>query len=410
MLTVTQVSKLSLDTDQLGDEEPTYGMDDESDGNSSTGSNYEPMMLRIEREETRGDNFINCRSCGNTFDYTRLTLWVPGYQRIMRRSLQTPNENTHPQIVRCPSCDIENCLGCEKSPHDDCCSFAHTRDMWHTLCAVDDAIINHRKTSPYLTDNKSLNSAVLKALSTLIEKIPGYPKASFGFTELLRKSLLLDQVAVTIRNMTPENRFDSVCLQSWTFLYMLSQRDDLRGLLFEDRLQFLRNMSPGLRLLGFPVSYFAVQRVYDADRYAPSTYCIWSIIKDSHQSAHEFLSSEAELNDAWPAVQLARNIVRLYDDLKTKQSPPTQLIAFIQGQQLQSFAARLEDIHRIEGRQYGVVHENTRKAPSPWIVKKRGHDLVKDQDGTEASWLANKRGRDQAEAHEGTMGGKRRRG
>ncbi|KAF7935541.1 hypothetical protein BELL_0096g00080 [Botrytis elliptica] len=360
------------DTDAEMDFETEFndGMEEDS-GSQGMAEDYEPVMMRLEREETRGSNFIDCRQCGIAFDYSRASLWVPGYKRTPPKSFRIPNENTHPQIVRCPKCNTENCMGCEKSPHGDCCSYANYRVVWHALCAVDDAIVQHRVGASYPRDNNPLDVAVVKALDILIEHIPKKDTTSFGYCELIRKGMLLDQVAVTIHNMDEENRFDTVCLQSLAFVQMLSQHQDLCGLLFEERLQFLRNLSPGVRVLGFPVAFFTAEQVFDADRYAPLTYRIWPIIQQSYQSAHDFLSSNTQLNDSWPAVMLARNIVHLHDELKPKSSPPLELLRFVQGQNLQSFAARLEEMHRVEGTQYGAVHTNTRTGPSSWVTKKR---------------------------------------
>ncbi|EMR81522.1 hypothetical protein BcDW1_9855 [Botrytis cinerea BcDW1] len=357
--------------------------EDESESHGILGD-YEPVMMRPGREETRGSNFINCRQCEIPFDYSRASLWVPGYKRAAPKSLQIPNENTHPQIVRCPECATENCMGCENSPHGNHCSYAQYRVVWHALCTVDDAIVQHRVGSSYPRTNNPLEMAVVKALNTLIEYIPQNSATSFGYCELIRKSMLLDQVAVTIHNMSQENRFDAVCLQSWAFIHMLSQRQDLYGLLFEERLQLLRDLSPGVRVLGFPVAFFTVEQVFDADRYAPLTYRIWPLIQQGYQSAHDYLSLDAQINDTWPAVMLARHIVQLHDDLKAKSSPPPELIRFVQGQNLQSFAARLEEMHRVEGTQYGAVHTNTRTVPSSWVEKKRGQEYqesIEDEQG-----------------------------
>ncbi|QSZ37261.1 hypothetical protein DSL72_009355 [Monilinia vaccinii-corymbosi] len=370
-------------TDQDSDSDSDSDSD-ESDADLEEDSNDEefvdPVALRAEREETRGDSFLNCRACGYTFDYSRLSLWVPSYRRVPRRSLQMPNENTHPQLVRCPGCDSENCMACEKSPHDECCSFARARVVWHTLCAVDDAVVQYRKQSPWNKKNtERLDAAVIHALNTLLEHLPTDSRAPFGYGDLLRKSMLLDQVAVTIGNMTAENRFDTLCLQSWAFLNMLCQRGDLFGLLFEDRLQFLRNMSPGVRVLGFPISFFSVQRTYDADRYAPQTYSVWSLIHQACENAQEFLSAGSRLNDAWPAVMLARSIVNLHDDLGKKQPAPLpELVSFAQAHQLSSFEARLEDMYRVDGTKYGAVHGNIRMAPSFSHMKKRGVEEGQD--------------------------------
>lgn len=338
---------------------------------------FEPMIQRVEREETRGDTFINCRTCGNTFDYGSKTLWVPGYQRTLPPSLQMTNEYTHPQIVRCPACDNENCMACEKSPHDECCSFSYARTVWHALCSVDDAIIQHRKVSPsdMAAGKKNLDAVILKALNILLEYIPNDTTSSFTYCDLLRKSLLLDQMAVIISNMTIENQFDSVCLQSWGLMHVLSKRFDLFGLLFEDRLQYLRNMSPGIRVLGFPIAFFSVERIFDADQYAPETYTIWSLIQNTCQNAHQFLSEQAVIHDEWPVVMLARSVIYLHDTLKKEKNKPLpELISFMQGQQLNSFAARLEDMHRVEGTKYGAVHANTRASRLAFVVKKRGRE------------------------------------
>ncbi|TGO45743.1 hypothetical protein BCON_0369g00070 [Botryotinia convoluta] len=347
----SRFSEADTDADMDFETELNDGMEEDETENQAMVEDYEPVMMRFEREETRGSNFINCRQCGIAFDYSRASLWVPGYKRTPPKSFRIPNENTHPQIVRCPECNTENCMGCENSPHDDCCSYAQYRVVWHALCTVDDAIVQHRVGPSYPRTNNPLDAAVVTALDILIEHIPKYATNSFGCCELIRKSMLLDQIAVTIHNMDEENQFDTVCLQSWAFVQILSQRQDLCGLLFEERLQFLRNLSPGVRVLGFP-----------------------PIIQQSYQSAHDFLSSNAQLNDAWPAVMLARNIVHLHDDLKTKSSPPLELIRFVQGQNLQSFAARLEEMHRVEGTQYGAVHTNSRTGPSSWVTKKRGQE------------------------------------
>ncbi|CAD6444251.1 327b2797-9905-4a05-bbb3-bc14af6ab094-CDS [Sclerotinia trifoliorum] len=369
-------------TDQNSDgEESASATEDDYDGDESMNDDSEYMMVGAQQEHTLGDTFIECRSCGDIFDYSRYALWVPGYQRKLRRSLRMPSEDTHPQIVRCPGCDAENCMACEKPPHEYSCFYEHAHVVWHALCTVDDAIVQHRKVSPYKRDNKSLEAAVVKALNILLEHIPKDSKASLDYSDLIRKSLLLDQVAVTIGNMTAENRFDTVCLQSWSFIHMLSERKNLFGLLIENRLELLRDLSPGVRILGFPVSFFPVELTYDADRYAPLTYTIWSLIRRNYQSAHEYLSADTELNDKWPAVQLARNIVQLYDDLK-KQSQPSELTLFMQAQQLQSFSARLEEMHRVSGTEYGAVKENIRVARSPWLVKKRGQDDGDDCDDT----------------------------
>ncbi|KAF7865431.1 hypothetical protein EAF04_006406 [Stromatinia cepivora] len=351
---------------------------------SMDGGDSESMMIGGQREHTLGDTFLECRNCGDIFDYSRYPLWVPGYQRKRRlpRSLQMPYESTHPQIVRCPGCDAENCMACEKRPHEDFCSYEQAHVVWHALCTVDDAIVQYRKVSLRKKDSKNLDAAVIKALNILLEQIPKDSKVSLDYSDLIRKSLLLDHVAVTIGNMTAENRFDTICLQSWAFIHMLSQRENLFGLLFEDRLQLLRDLSPGVRVLGFPVSFFPVELTFDADRYAPLTYNIWSLIRRNYQSAHEFLSEDIQLNDEWPAVQFARRIVRLHDDLK-KQPPPSELTLFTQAQQLQSFSARLEEMHRVVGTKYGALQQNIRVARSPWLVKKRGQDDRDDDDDDE---------------------------
>ncbi|KAI9641690.1 hypothetical protein NHQ30_009546 [Ciborinia camelliae] len=362
------------------EEESDYDMEENNNRDYGMAEVFELMRITAEREETRGDTFLDCCKCGNTFDYSHLSLWLPGYQHTLPKSLQMTNEYTHPQIVRCPGCDAENCMGCEKSPHDECCSFAHARTVWHALCAVDDAIVQYRKQSSCTKNTKSLDTAVVKALNTLLEHIPKDSTASFGYRDLLRKSMLLDQVAVTIGNMTAENKFDTICLQSWAFINMLSQRSDLYELLFEERLEFLRNMSPGIRVLGFPIAFFPIERTYDADRYAPRTYRIWSLIQESSQCAREFLSTTAPLNDAWPAVIMARNIINVHDDLRRQQWPPSELVTFAHGQELSSFAARLEEMHRVEGTEYGAVHGNIRVARTSWSTGKRGQDQVRDQD------------------------------
>ncbi|KAF7909883.1 uncharacterized protein EAF01_003601 [Botrytis porri] len=380
----SRFAEADTDADMYFETEFNDGMEEDESESQGMVEDYEPEMVRLEREETRGTNFIDCRQCAFTFDYSRASLWVPGYKRTPPKSFRYPNENTHPQIVRCPECATENCMGCENSPHDNCCSYAQYRVVWHALCAVDDAIVQHRVGSSYPRTNNPLSAAVVKALDILIEHIPKHATNSFACCELIRKSMLLDQVAVTIHNMNEENRFDTVCLQSWVFVQMLSQRQDLCGLLFEERLQFLRNLSPGVRVLGFPVAFFRMEQVFDADQYAPLTYRIWPIIQQSYQSAHEFLPSNAQLNDAWPAVMLARNIVHLHDELKPKSSPPLELIRFVQGQNLQSFAARLEEMHRVEGTQYGAVYTNNRTGPSSWVTKKRckeDQEAVKEEKG-----------------------------
>ncbi|RAL64914.1 hypothetical protein DID88_001506 [Monilinia fructigena] len=349
-------------------EEESTDQDSDNDESADTmeDSFYEDfnhMMFRVEREETRGDSFLNCRKCGNTFDYSRLSLWVPSYKRTPLRSLQMPNENTHPQIVRCPGCDTENCMACEKSPHDECCSFAPVCIVWNALCIVDDAIIQHRKQSPYNKDTKSLDAAVIKALNTLLSRIPKDTKTNFEYCNFLRKSMLLDHVAVTIRNMNSSSQSDTLHLQSWAFINMLAKRNDLSGLLFEDRLQFLRNMSPGVR-----------------------TYSIWSLIYQAGENANEFLSANSQLNDSWPAVLLARATVNLHHSLGKKQPSPRalpDLISFGQAHQLSSFEARLEEMHIVDGTKYGAVHENTRMAPLVSHFKKRGQDQVEDQDSNE---------------------------
>ncbi|KAJ8068876.1 hypothetical protein OCU04_002560 [Sclerotinia nivalis] len=367
-------------TDQNSDgEESASGTEDDDGGDGSMDDDSESMMIGAQREHTLGDTFIECRNCGDIFDYSRYPLWVPGYQRRLPRSLRKPYENTHPQIVRCPGCDAENCMACEKPPHEYSCSYEHAHVVWHALCTVDDAFVQHRNVFPYKKDNRSLDTAVVKALNILLEQIPKDSKVSLDYSDLIRKSLLLDHVAVTIGNMTAENRFDTICLQSWAFIHMLSQRKNLFGLLFEERLQLLRDLSPGVRILGFPVSFFPVELTFDADRYAPLTYTIWSLIRRNYQSAHEYLSADTQLNDEWPAVQLARSIVQLHDDLK-KQSQPSELTLFTQAQQLQSFSARLEEMHRVSGTKYGALKSNIRVARSPWLVKKRGQDDRDDDD------------------------------
>ncbi|TGO29730.1 hypothetical protein BPAE_0011g00010 [Botrytis paeoniae] len=343
-------SKADTDANMDSEIESNDGMEEDESASQGMVEDYEPVIMRLEREETRGSNFINCRQCAITFDYSRASLWVPGYKRTPPKSFRIPNENTHPQIVRCPECATENCMGCENSPHDDCCSYANYRVVWHALCTVDDAIVQHCVGPSYPRNNNPLDVAVVKALDVLIKHIPKKDTTSFGYCELIRESMLLDQVAVTIHNMDEENRFNTVS-GLWDSLW----------------------------------HFFTIEQVFDANRYAPLTYRVWSIIQQSYQSAHNFLTSDAQLNDAWPAVMLARNIVHLHDDLKTKSAPPLELIRFVQGQNLQSFAARLEEMHRVEGTQYGAVHSNTRTGPSSWVTKKRGQEdeeaVEEDQGG-----------------------------
>ncbi|APA10840.1 predicted protein [Sclerotinia sclerotiorum 1980 UF-70] len=380
-----QASQRSFEADITGQnsdgEKSAPATEDDYDGDESMNDDSESMIIGAQREHTLGDTFIECRNCGDIFDYSRYALWIPGYQRNLRRSLRMPYEDTHPQIVRCPGCDAENCMACEKRPHEHSCFYEHAHVVWHALCSVDDAIVQHRKVSPYEKDDKNLDAAVVKALNILLEQIPKDSKVSLDYSDLIRKTLLLDQVAFTIGNMTAENRFDTICLQSWSFIHMLSERKNLFGLLMEDRLQLSRDLSPGVRILGFPVAFFPVELTFDADRYAPLTYNIWSLIRHNYKSAHEYLSGDTELNDKWPAVQLARNIVQLHDDLK-KQPQPSELTLFMQAQQLQSFSARLEEMHRVSGTKYGAVKENIRAVRSPWLVKKRGQDDENDDENT----------------------------
>ncbi|TGO60910.1 hypothetical protein BOTNAR_0137g00100 [Botryotinia narcissicola] len=260
---------------------------------------------------------VKCIKCRISSTYKVSQVWLPNPAQPELVAPESANTKSHLHIAACVKCSFGTCLGCGLAPHLKECTFSDTRAAWEALCAVDDAAVNFRYESPHLPlthATREFLPALLKCLITLNTTVARNGAITFGFDQLLRKSVLLDLVADFLRDMTMQNmELTPLLIQILEFLHILAENIETRNLFFESR-QILKATSPGLRTLAFPLALLPIQQVstFDWDNHDARTYSIWSLLQRCLKVAQQYM--HANHDDVWSAalVALAQRIPGVY--------------------------------------------------------------------------------------------------
>lgn len=207
-------------------------------------------------------------------------------------------------------------MACGKAPHLVACTFADSKIAWDALCSVDEAMINIREKNytglEILQAMRDMQPVLLQALSTLNSTITGNATPTFGFSELLRQSSLLDFIADIMRDMTVENmELNPLIIQIWEFLHTLAAQEETRNLFFEKRIM-LKESSSGLRKLAFPLALLPIDQTtrIGFNSNPPKEFILWPLLQRCYKVAQQYL--EANHDDVWSANVVAQRVVDVY--------------------------------------------------------------------------------------------------
>ncbi|ESZ96309.1 hypothetical protein SBOR_3302 [Sclerotinia borealis F-4128] len=294
---------------------------------------------------------IICRQCKMAYRYRLSETWAPGQRPPRLVTPYSKKTQSHLHIATCVNCSFGTCLACGEAPHLKQCTFSDTRVAWYALCSVDEAVISYRQTSPYLTslhNARDVQPVLLQALTTLNATVSRNGTSTFGFDQLLRKSMLLDLIADIMRDTTVENiELSPLLIQTWELVNMVAKHSELRDTLFEQR-QTLKETSLGLRKLVFPLVLLPVRQSSNIN---PSnrpvgTYSCWSLLQRCSEVAKQYI--HANHDDVWSAATLAQRVIEVYEIMASKvPSKPLLPEKTHSTQHLEVFAAGLRDLYRI---------------------------------------------------------------
>ncbi|KAF7881848.1 uncharacterized protein EAF02_006536 [Botrytis sinoallii] len=344
---------------------------------------------------------VNCIKCRLPNTYKVSQVWLPNPSQPELIAPDSANTKSHLHIAACAKCSFGTCLDCGVAPHLKECTFSDTRAAWEALSAVDDAVINFRNESPHLPlthATRELLPALLKCLTTLNTTVARNGAITFGFDQLLRKSMLLDLVADFMRGMTAQTmELTPLLVQVLEFLHMLAENAGTRKLFFEKR-QVLKTTSPGLQTLAFPLVLLPVQQVsaYNWSDREASTYTLWPLLQKSLKAAQQYMLENHD--DVWSAalVALAQRVPDVYALVASSVPPkPLKLTYTHYTQHELGYAIGLRELFTVavakksEAKKVAATQEDTSKMEVDPPLKKRGRARVRaeaqDVDEDEAS-------------------------
>lgn len=317
---------------------------------------------------------INCRKCLINYPYNLSKVWIPGQNIPTLVAPYTEFTTSHLHIATCPTCSFGTCLACGKAPHLEECLFSDSRVAWQALCSIDEAVINLRDTSPGLAmihNARDVQPVLLQCLTKLMAAVSRSSTPTFGLAELLRKSMLLDLVADSMRNMTVDNiELSSLLIQIWEFLNMVAEHDELRSLFFENRVE-MKEKSRGLQHLIFPLVLLPVRQSSRIENSSPRTFYLWSLLQSCVRTANQYLL--ASHDDVWSAAILAERVLSVHETLTGRVPAQAVTPSMIHPTQVVTgFAAGLEELYKtalirkmkpkqVPAQQEGVIIEQNRK-------------------------------------------------
>ncbi|TGO45699.1 hypothetical protein BCON_0372g00040 [Botryotinia convoluta] len=387
-------------------EEEASNVDDESkEVNRSTSQQAAPQSdIQFAMQQGMRVNCIKCR-IPNTYKVSQV--WLPNPSQPELVAPDSPNTKSHLHIAACAKCSFGTCLGCGVAPHLKECTFADTRAAWEALCAVDDAAIDFRNESPHIPlthTTREVLPVALQCLTTLNTTVARNGALTFGFDQLLRKSMLLDLVADFMRDMTVQNMgLTPLLIQTLEFLHMLAENAETRKLFFEKR-QVLKTASPGLRTLAFPLVLLPVQQVsaYNWNDREARTYTLWPLLQKCLKVAQQYMRENHD--DVWSAalVALAQRVPDVYALVASSVPPkPFKLTYTHYTQHELGFAIGLKELFAVavakksEAKKAAATQEDTSKMEVDPPLKKRGRARARagaqDEDQDETSRAGKRR-------------------
>ncbi|KAK6593347.1 hypothetical protein H4I96_11282 [Botrytis cinerea] len=244
-------------------------------------------------------------------------VWLPNSSQPRLIAPNSANTKSHLHIGACAKCNFGTCLACGVAPHLKECTFSDSRAAWEALCSVDEAIISFHTQSPHLPINhatREILPTLLQCLKTLNTTVARNGALTFGFDQLLRKSMLLDVVADFMQDMTVQNmELTPLLIQILEFLHMLAENITTRNLFFERR-QVLKAASPGLRTLAFPLVLLPVQQVssYNWNDQNAKSFTLWPVLQRCLKVAQQYMHENND--DVWSGalVALAQRVPDVY--------------------------------------------------------------------------------------------------
>ncbi|KAF5877691.1 uncharacterized protein Bfra_002059 [Botrytis fragariae] len=381
-------------------EEQTSNINDEST------SQQGPRLPDIQLAMQQGMR-VKCIKCRISNTYKVSQVWLPNPSQPELIAPNSANTKSHLHIAACAKCSFGTCLGCGLAPHLKECTFSDTRAAWEAMCAVDDAAINFRHESPHLPlthATREVLPALLQCLKTLNTTVARNGAHTFGFDQLLRKSVLLDLVADFMRDMTVQNmELTPLLIQVLEFLHMLAENTGTRNLFFEKR-QVLKASSPGLRTLAFPLVLLPVQQVsaFNWDDREAKTYALWPLMQRSLKVAQQYM--HANHDDVWSAalVSLVQRIPDVYALVASSVPPkPLKLTYTHYTQHELGYAIGLKELFAVavakksEAKKAATTQEDPSKMEVDPPLKKRGRARARagaqDEDQDEASRAGKRR-------------------
>ncbi|RAL64908.1 hypothetical protein DID88_001502 [Monilinia fructigena] len=291
---------------------------------------------------------ITCHKCLINYRYNLSKVWIPSQNQPILVAPYTEVTKSHIHIATCPTCSFGTCLACGKAPHLEECVFSDSRVAWQTLCSIDEVVVNLRNTCPGLTmihDTREVQPVFLRCLTKLMAAVSSSVTPTFGLQELLRKSMLLDLVADSMRNMTIDNiELSPLLIQIWEFLNMIAEHDELRILFFENRVE-MKEKSLGLPKFIFPLILLPVQQSSRIDSYSPQKFYLWSLLQSCVKTVNQYLLVNHD--DVWSAVILAERVLSVHKKL-TGRVPAQAITAPITHptQIVTGFAVGLKELYK----------------------------------------------------------------
>ncbi|KAF7899550.1 hypothetical protein EAF00_003886 [Botryotinia globosa] len=349
---------------------------------------------------------VKCIKCRISSTYKVSQVWLPNPSQPELVAPESANTKSHLHIAACVKCSFGTCLGCGLAPHLKECTFSDTRAAWEALCAVDDAAVNFRHESPHLPlthATREVLPALLKCLTTLNTTVARNGAITFGFDQLLRKSVLLDLVADFLRDMTMQNmELTPLLIQILEFLHILAENIETRNLFFENR-QILKTTSPGLRTLVFPLALLPIQQVstFDWNNHDARTYSIWPLLQRCLEVAEQYM--HANHDDVWSAalVALVQRIPDVYELVASSvPSKSLKLTYTHHTQQELGYAVGLRELFAVavaknsEAKKMATDEDTSMMDVDPPLKKRgrtRGRAEVQDVDEDEASRAGKRR-------------------
>ncbi|KAM0133423.1 hypothetical protein ACHAP3_005948 [Botrytis cinerea] len=349
---------------------------------------------------------VKCVKCRTMNTHGVSQVWLPNSSQPRLIAPNSANTKSHLHIGACAKCNFGTCLACGVAPHLKECTFSDSRAAWEALCSVDEAIINFHTESPHLPINhatREILPTLLQCLKTLNTTVARNGALTFGFDQLLRKSMLLDVVADFMRDMTVQNmELTPLLIQILEFLHMLAENITTRNLFFERR-QVLKAASPGLRTLAFPLVLLPVQQVssYNWNDQNAKSFTLWPVLQRCLKVAQQYMHENND--DVWSGalVALAQRVPDVYALVASSvPQKPLKLMYTHYTQHELGYAIGLRELFAVavakkaEAKKVAVQEDTSSMETEP-PLKKRGRarawTQVQGSNGGDAGWTGKRR-------------------